>query len=375
MIYFDNAATTKPYKEVIETITDVLSNSWGNASSVYEFGHKSKEIIENVRDQIAADINCKPEEIIFTSSGCEANSMAISGISRKEYSFLTTYLEHSSIIDAIPHIGKTFFIKNDNFGNIHPNKLEDALLWSEVINCTKPFVSIGAANSEIGTIQDIKSLSNIIHKFDGIFHCDATALYPHRKLDVNELGIDMMTASAQKFHATEGVGFLYVRNGININPIIYGSQENHLRGGSYNTALIAGMGKALEITRKYNNNSYCKYFRDNLLNELLKIPGTHLNGPSINENRLDGNISLTIDGVDASTLLGLCDMHGICISKGSACHSYSNVPSQTLKAIGLTDEQASQTIRITVDMFNTYDEVNKVLNILPFLIEDVRKQS
>lgn len=373
MIYLDSAATTKPYREVIETITNTLSNNWGNASSAYEFGHQSKEIVESVRDQIAADINCKPEEIIFTSGGCEANSLAISGISRDEYDFFTTRLEHASILEAAPYVGKFHFVKNDKFGNIQSSTLNRHLKWHSVCSPKKPFVSIGAANSEIGTLQDIKALAKIVHSFDGIFHCDATALYPHGRIDVQELGIDMMTVSAQKFHATEGVGFLYVRKGINLTPIIYGTQEHGLRGGSYNTALIAGMGKALEITRKKNSNEYCKYLRDMMLDGLLEIPGVRLNGPSINENRLENNINITIDGVDAEALLSLCDMYGVCISKGSACHSYVRTPSATLKAIGLTDIQATQTIRITLDASNTYEEVEKALVIFKFLISEIRK--
>lgn len=373
MIYFDAGATVKPYPEVVSIITDILTNNWGNASSAYEFGHQSKEIVEGVRDQIAVDINCKPEEIIFTSSGSEANSLAISGISKNEYDFFTTHLEHASILEAAPYIGKFHFIKNDKFGNILPSTLNRRLKWYSVCGSKKPFVSIGAANSEIGTIQDIKSLAKIVHMFDGIFHCDATALYPHGRIDVQELGIDMMTVSAQKFHATEGVGFLYVRKGINLTPIIYGTQEHGLRGGSYNTALIAGMGKALEITRKKNSNEYCKYLRDMMLDGLLEIPGVRLNGPSINENRLENNINLTIDGVDAEALLSLCDMYGVCISKGSACHSYVRTPSATLKAIGLTDIQATQTIRITLDASNTYEEVENALVIFKFLINEIRK--
>lgn len=371
MIYLDNAATTRPYKEVVETITYVLSNSWGNASSAYSFGHKSKEIIESVRDQIAADINCNPEEIIFTASGCEANSFAFNSIP-DDYNLLTTYMEHASILES--PIQK-YLIPNDEFGNINPEVLSNTLHSYITYVEKKPFVSICAANSEIGTIQDIKSISSVVHNYDGIFHCDATALYPYNQLDVQALGVDMMTVSAQKFHATEGVGFLYVKKGINIKPIIYGTQENGLRGGSYNTALIAGMGKALEITRDKTGNKYCRALRDIMLEELFKIPGVHLNGPSIDDNRLDGNINVTIDGVDASTLVGLCDMHGICISKGSACHSYTNVPSATLTSIGLTYEQALQTIRITLDIFNTYQEIKEASKILKFLINDIRKTS
>lgn len=369
MIYLDNAATTKPYTEVVETITDVLNNSWGNANSPHGFGHKSKEIVEAVRDQIASDINCKPEEIIFTSSGCEANTMAINSIP-EEYELFTTKLEHSSILNAASKMCNVHFIHNDEFGNITTDALIKILKRNQIYSSAKPFVSICGANSEIGVIQNIKALGEIIHKHEGIFHCDATALYPHHQIDVKELEIDMMTVSAQKFHATEGVGFLYVRNGVNVKPLIYGNQENGLRGGSYNTALIAGMGKALEITRSQMG---CKHLRDFLLEGLLKIPRTSLNGPAVDANRLDSNISLTIEDVDSETLLSICDIYGICISKGSACHSYNKEPSPTLKAIGLTNEQAMQTIRISIDSTNTHDDIEKALSVFPGLIEAIRK--
>lgn len=371
MIYLDNAATTKPYKEVVEVITNVLNDDWGNASSSYKFGKNSKEIIENVREQIAEDINCDPDEIIFTSSGCEANSLALSNIP-DGYELFTTRLEHPSILNAVFKMKNAHFINNDEFGNITVEALTKILRRNKIYGFSHPFVSICGANSEIGTIQNIEAFGEIIHRYDGIFHCDATALYPHQKIDVKKCGIDMMTVSAQKFHATEGVGFLYVKNGMKINPIIYGNQENELRGGSYNTALIAGMGKALEVTRTKKSDDYCKHLRNMMLDDLLKIPGVKLNGPSIDENRLNGNINITIDGVDSSVLLGLCDMHDICISKGSACHSYNKIPSTTLKAIGLTDEQASQTIRITIDMFNTYEEVLKAVKTITWLINDIK---
>ena len=371
MIYLDSAATTKPYPEVIKTIVDVLENNWGNASSAHSFGNQSKEIVENVRDQIAADIGCDPEEIIFTGSGCEANSLAIDGVMSKSgtyhYNLFTTRLEHASIEKALKYVRHSI-IENDDQGFIHPETLRGKLFENEISSIRMPFVSIGAANSEIGTIQNIKELAKITHNFHGIFHCDMTSLYPHMRVNVRDLGLDMMTISGQKFGATEGVGFLYVRKGIELHPIIHGSQENGLRGGSYNTAFIAGMGKALEITRA-SNKSLVK-LSTKLCRALLQIEGVHLNGSHI--NRLPNNINCTIDGVNADTLLTLCDMHGICISKGSACQSYNPVPSSTLKAIGLTDEQAQNTIRISIGENNTEEEIDYCIDIIPKLIKEIR---
>lgn len=381
MIYLDSAATTKPYPEVIETITNVLQDTWGNASSSYYFGRKSRGIIEHVRDMIAEDINCNPNEIIFTSGGCEANSMAIkgllSGAGAYRYNFFTTKMEHPSIEESIKYIehSNVCRIQNDIFGNIQPEYLYSELMNNSNRTIRVPFVSIAGANSEIGVIQDVKRLAKITHEFHGVFHCDMTALYPYQRIDVQELGIDMMTVSAQKFHATEGVGFLYVKNGIELNPIIYGTQENGLRGGSYNTALIAGMGKALAITRQRNDSEKIKNLRDKMAHELFcNVSGIKLNGPYLENNRLYNNLNITINDANAETLVTLCDLNNICISKGSACHSYTNVPSSTLKAIGLTDEDTMNTVRITLSHENTEEEIDYFINTFKLLVQRIQDE-
>lgn len=376
-IYLDNAATTRPFQEVIDKMSDVMQNHWGNPSAPYTFGDDSRSIIEYVREQIAEDINCKPEEIIFTSGACEANSLAIDGFLKKYgTACLTTSIEHASINDAGIE-GLYRFWDNDKYGFVKVGDISDCVQNAGLRN---HLVSIGAANGEIGTIQDIKTMSNKIHKMGGVFHTDATQLYPERRINIKNMDIDMMSVSAQKFNGPRGIGFLFVREGIDIAPIIYGSQESSRRGGTYNTAAIAGMGVALKRTRaiqekeSFYKDNIIEKLRNKLLNKLLQIPGVKLNGADIGMNRLCNNINITIDGVNAERLVTMCSLCGVYIGKGSACHSYSPKPSHVLKAIGLTDEQAFNTVRITLGYYNTEDEIDKVADIITKLIERIRNE-
>jgi cysteine desulfurase len=358
IIYLDNAAGTRLYPEVIEVMTDVMTNHWGNASSNNSIGDDARILIENVRQQIADDINAEPEEIIFTSGACEANSLALN---RDDRCIHTSTIEHSSIQDN-PYTRSMYKVDNQGFVEL------DHIYIYEI-------VSIAAANGEIGTIQDIQRLSKKAHKKEGvIFHTDATQLFPERRIDVKELDVDMISVSAQKFHGPRGAGFLYVKNGTALYPIIHGSQENGFRGGTYNTAAIVGMGKALEITRSRNASNYVESLRNKFLDQLLQIPDTHLNGAPIGTHRLVNNISLTIDGVNASRLVTMCDLAGVIIAKGSACQSHVPKPSATLKAIGLSDEQALNTIRITLDEFNTEQEICYAADIITKLVERIRDE-
>ena len=351
MIYLNNAAGTRPYPDVIETITDVLNNYWGNPHDVTSWGYDAQMIINNVTQQVADDINCDPDNVIWTSGACEANSLAIMGVFNKntDTCLYTTFLEHASInelIKALPTY-RAGFVSNDKEGYINYESLKNALIWNYT-HKTKSLVSVSLANSEVGVIQNIKPIAELVHRYNGILHCDATQVYPWMKIDVQDLGIDMMSVSGQKLHAPKGVGFLYVKDGIELQPLIYGSQQSNRRGGTMPTHLIAGFGKALELTRERNTYSKVKKLKDKLEDELLKIEGVHVNGPSRQSLlKLPNIISLTIDGVDAETLVTMCDLMGIVIGKGSACKSYEPTPSQTLLAIGLTEEQALSTIRIS----------------------------
>ena len=375
MIYLNNAAGTRPYPEVIETITDVLENYWGNPHDPTSFGHDAQMIISDVTQQVADDINCDPDEIIWTSGACEANSLAILGVLNNNpgMHFYTTQLEHTSISELAKdlHAG---YITNDIFGNIDMKNLESALVWHYAHNA-KILVSISAANSEIGVVQMIKSISELVHKYDGILHVDATQAYPWYKVDVKTLGIDLMSVSGQKLHAPKGVGFLYVKEGIELQPLIYGSQQLNRRGGTMPTHLIAAFGKALELTRERNSADRVEKLRECMIHHLGNINRIFTNGPLSYDYRLPNIISLTIDGVNAETLVTMCDLMGVIIGKGSACKSYEPAPSQALLAIGLTEEQALNTIRISLDEFNTVEEIARAADIITQLVEQLRKNA
>lgn len=380
MIYVDSAAGTKPYQEVIMVMNSVMQNYWGNPSAPYQIGDNARAIIEDVREQIAKDINAEPDEIIFTSGACEANSLAIQGyLKAHPYArWWTTRMEHASIHKMATSImPRAMFIENDELGFAKFQRSFMKLHADEKI-----LMSIGAANGEIGTIQDLKSISSFLHKNGYVFHTDATQLLPERRIDVKEMGIDMMSASAQKFHGPRGAGFLYVNKNIKLYPIIYGSQENELRGGTYNTAAIAGMGEALKLTRQFNDMGFCQRvekLRNKLLQRLLQIPGTTLNGAPVGTNRLINNINLTIDGVNADKLVTLCGLYGVYFGKGSACQSYEPKPSNVLQAIGLSDEsgfhseKAFNTIRITLSHENTEEEIDTAANIIAALVHRIRE--
>lgn len=377
MIYLDNAAGARPCPEVIATITDILTNHWGNASADNSFGKDAMQIVDNVTQYVANDINCTPNEIIWTSGACEANSLAIYGLVHNRYiHVLTSRLEHTSINLALNQLDRYEcsydFITNDCYGFIDLVDLEDKLAH-RIDNWHTPLVSISFANSEIGVIQDIKSIADIVHRYNGLLHVDATQMYPWYEINVRELGIDLMSVSGQKMNCCKGIGFLYIRFGVQINPIIYGSQQDEIRGGTYPTHLIAAFGKALEVSRQ-TNPQIVKNLRDHLLSQLLLINGTMLNGPGADSMRLLNNISLTINGVNASTLVTMCDLMGVIIAKGSACKSYEPTPSTALLAIGLTTDEALSTIRISLDRFNTLAEINEAANIITALVERIRNE-
>jgi len=373
MIYLDNAASTKPYPEVIDTITDVLTNHWGNASSSHAMGDDARLIINNAAQIVATDLNCDEGEIIWTSGATESNSLAILGIDPQD--IITTQLEHSSIYSFIEkNLFKYFYmlVNNNQKGFIDLEDLQEKILSSRKIK-HQFLVSICFGNSEIGVIQDIKSISKLVHDNGGLLHVDATQVLPEMPIDVKKYGIDLLSASGQKLGCCKGIGILYVRKGINLHPLIYGTQQSGIRGGTYPTHLIAAFGKALEITRQHNASEYIEKLRNKLLNKLLQIDGTSLNGTYLSEARLKNNISLTIDGVNAERLVTLCSLQGLYISKSSACNSYSPRPSKTLKSIGLTDEQVFNTIRLTLNEYNTEEEINVAVNIITKLIERIRE--
>lgn len=377
MIYLNSAAGVKPYPEVIETITDVLENYWGNPHGATSFEHGAQMLINDITQQVADDINCNPDEVIWTSGACEANSLAIMGVlaMNPHMHFYTTRLEHASINEAVKNVSGNpiGFLSNDNKGYIDLDNLENALRWN-YSRSIKTLVSVSFANSELGVIQNIKAISDIVHRYDGVLHTDATQIYPWIRINVQDFGIDMMSVSGQKLHAPKSVGFLYVKDGIKLRPLIHGSQQAGRRGGTLSTHLIAAFGKALELTRMRHSYIDVLKLKNKLLDKLLKIDGAHVNGPGEQSLlKMPNIISLTIDGINAEQLVTMCDLMGVIIGKGSACKSHEAKPSETLLAVGLTEEQALNTIRISLDEFNTEEEIEQAAEIITKLVERIRE--
>ena len=360
MIYMDSAATTPLCEAARKTIIEHL-DKFGNPSSVHELGRQSRVLIENARERVAKCINAEPECIYFTSGGSEANTLALNN----RHHSASTKFEHHSVVTSWPKIS----ITKDGFIKVH--KLNNMLSeWWE-----RPFDTMSCmyVNNEIGTIQPIKELSTIAHRYGILLHTDAVQAMPYIHIDVKDLGCDMLSASAHKFFGPKGVGFLYANARSRIKPIINGgSQENGVRPGTENILGIIAMASALEDTIEHmdERNEYIKTLRDSLLDKLLKIDGAHFNGSL--ENRTPGNINIRFDGVSGARLVSLCSLYDLYISAGSACNEGIPSPSHVLKAIGLSDSDALSSVRITLGHHNTEEDVNVAADIITALVRRIR---
>lgn len=363
MIYFDNAATTPlclaAKKEILKHFDD-----FGNPSSSHELGRQSRVLIEDARERIAKCINANPDEIYFTSGGSESNTLALNN---RWYSASSKF-EHHSIVSNWPKIS----ITQDGFIKTH--KLNNML--SERWDTPFDVMSCMYVNNELGTIQPINELSTIAHRYGILLHTDAVQAMPYIHVDVKELGCDMLSASGHKFGAPKGVGFLYANTRSRIKPMLNGGkQENGVRPGTENILGILAMASSLENAIKHMNerNTHIKQLRDNLLDKLLKIDGAYLNGSL--ENRIPGNINIRFSGVSGSRLVSLCSLYGVYISAGSACNEGISEPSHVLKAIGLSDEEALNSVRITLSHYNTEQEIDEAANIITSLVNRIRSDS
>ena len=367
LIYLDNASISKPKPEVIETVIDVLQNHWGNASSVnYEFGLESERIVRHTKNVIAKYINCCPDEIILCGSGSEANSLAIDGFFKANINYNTDYfvtstIEHSSILNN-PKAKPIIFCNSEGFFKMD---------WIKEVH--NSLVSLQFANSEIGTIQNMKEIIDILHNNNCVVHTDAVAAFGKISIDVRDLGVDMLSATAQKIGGIIGSAFLYVRNGIKLKSIIHGEQERKLRGSTYNTAAIAGFGKAVELI-DFNEEKESRNKRDWLLYKLLSIDGVALNGSIDLDKRLVNNINICVHNciLDSQQIISVLDMlNGYCVSAGSACSAGNSSPSHVLKSIGMSDDDAKHSLRITIGD-NTYEELDKFYNDFKNIVEQYK---
>lgn len=368
MIYLDAAATTRPHPKVIEAMMPYFTEKWYNPSALYGKGDRIKHDIENARKTVADYIGAESSEIFFTSSGSESNCWAIKGF--VDYwrckgihtDIITTQIEHKSIDSCVRDLlgdSNVYYVLVDNEGLVDLRSLDINLRSKHYISPT--LVSIQMANNEIGTIQNIKKIAKIVHKHEAILHVDATQAFGQIPIDVNELEIDMMTASGHKIGTPKGIGFLYKKNGVEIKPLIYGSQMDGMRGGTENVPYIIGMAKAVQLIQKDDEYQLrLSILRDNFISE-LKTLGCKVNG-SLTE-RLPNNISVTFpQDITGENLLYMLDVSNILISTGSACNSQSIKPSYVLTAIGLSDEEANKTIRITLPHDITMEEIDKTVH-------------
>lgn len=374
-MYLDSAATAKPRKEVLEAAMPYLTNSFYNPSAIYSGGTKVKNAIEDSRKTIAKFINSDPDEIFFDSGSSESNCWAIQGyvlagmMDISTTSIVTTKIEHKSImecVDAMERLGNSTYycdvtyLDVDKDGFVNMEQLESVFKDREEPNYYDIFVSIQLANNEVGTIQDIKAISDVIHKYGGILHVDATQAFGQIPIDVKAMDIDMLSASAHKIGGVKGVGLLYKKKDIEIQPIIYGSQNAGLRGGTENVAGIVGFAKAVELaSEEMEDKLALSVKRDYFINELTRN-GCKLNGASV--HRLPNNINVQLpEGVGSEELLYMLDLDDIQCSAGSACNSHSKKPSYVLKALGLTDEQAARSVRFTISSDITYEDIDYVV--------------
>lgn len=371
-IYADNAATTKLDSDVFEIMKPYLLSEYGNASQPYSFSRASKLALKNAREMIAKCINAKPEEIYFTSGGTESDNWAIKGICLpgEGKRLITSEIEHHAILNSAETVKRmgadVDYLKPTSEGVITVDELK------KVITPKTTLVSIMLANNEIGTIQPIKDLAEMAHKFGALFHTDAVQAVGHIKIDVKELDVDMLSASAHKFNGPKGIGFIYIKQGTMISTYLDGgSQESALRAGTENVASIIGMAYALKknCDNLDVNKEKITKLEEKLL-ALLNVCGSNDIKKNGGNNTLPGNISLSLKNQDGEALLHRLDLRGICISTGSACDSKNTNISHVLKAIKLDEQFAKGTIRISLGKDNTEDdiryiadELKKIMNI------------
>ncbi|MGO3751239.1 MAG: cysteine desulfurase family protein [Peptoniphilaceae bacterium] len=373
-IYLDNSATTKLKKEVLDEMIPFLTEVYGNPSSVHSIGKEAKNSLEESRDKISKLLGVKSKEIFFTSGGSEADNWALKGVSEakkdKGKHIITSSIEHKAINSTCQYLEKLgyeiSYIDVDKYGVINLDSLKKAIREDTIL------VSIMYANNEIGTIEPIEEVGNILKSKGILFHVDAVQALPTIDIDVNKSNIDLMSLSAHKIGGPKGIGLLYIRENTKINSFIHGGdQERKKRAGTENLANIVGFSKAFELLKsKKNKVNYIRNLRDKLENDLLKLKGVHLNGHP--EKRLVGNLNISIENIDSQVLLMLLDQKGVYVSSGSACTAGSLNPSHVLKAIGRNDDLARNCIRISINEENNLDEILQASDIIKETINRLR---
>lgn len=378
-IYMDNAATTRVKQEVLEEMLPYFTENYGNPSSIYTLGSKSKNAIEIARERVAKAINADPKEIFFTAGGSEADNWAIKGVAfanrNRGNHIITSKIEHHAVLHTCEYLEKQGFkvtyLDVDEYGVVDLEQLKNSITEDTIL------ITIMFANNEIGTIQPIKEIGQIAKEHGVYFHTDAVQAVGHVKIDVDELNIDLLSMAAHKFYGPKGVGALYVRKGVKIDPLIAGGgQERNRRAGTENVPGIVGMGKAIELAYEHleENNERLIKLRDRLIKKVFEnIDHVRLNGHPT--KRLPGNANFCFEYIEGESMLLSLDMEGIAASSGSACTSGSLDPSHVLLAIGLPHELAHGSLRLTLGDFNTEEEVDYVVEKLTEIVARLRAMS
>ncbi|MBQ7886197.1 MAG: cysteine desulfurase NifS [Clostridia bacterium] len=379
MIYMDNAATTRMSERAFEAMRPFFMEQYANAAGTYSFANASKEAVEKARKQVAKVIGAKAAEIFFTCGGTESDNWALKGAAHayaaKGKHIIISAIEHHAILHSAQALEKQGWeltiLPVDEYGVVTPEALDAAIRPDTVL------VSIMAANNEIGTIEPIKELGAVCRKHGVLFHTDAVQAFAHIPLNVEEMNIDLLSASAHKFHGPKGVGFLYVRKGVRLNPFMDGgAQEKKRRAGTTNVAGIVGMGEAAEEAGASLTDNMAKIaaIRNHMIARIEEeIPHCRLNGHR--ENRLPGNVNFCFRFIEGEGMLMLLDFNGICASSGSACTSGSLDPSHVLLAIGLPHEIAHGSLRLSLSEETTMEEADKAVDALKEIIPRLRSMS
>lgn len=378
-IYFDHSATTPVLPEVVNEINNCFTIYYGNASEPHSPGQKAKEILEHSREVIGKSLGAKPKEIVFTGSGTESDNLAIIGAAeayeKKGNHIITSEIEHSAVHMPLKKLGRRGFnvtyVPVDKFGMVDPQDVKKSITAKTIL------VTIMHANNIVGTIQPISEVGKILRERDIIFHTDAVQTFSNIKTDVNNLNVDLLSISGHKIYGPKGVGALYIRKGTKIKPqILGGGHERGIRSGTENIPGIAGLAKAAELGQKNLSEKILKVtkMRDYLINSLLdKIDEVKFNGHPT--QRLPGNCNFSFKYIEGESIVLKLDLAGIAASSGSACSSSSLKPSHTLVAMGLSNEEAYGSLRITLGFENTKEEIDYFLKVIPEIISDLRKIS
>lgn len=381
MIYLDHAATTPVLPEVMEAMLPYYKEKYGNPSSAYEIGADRKQEIEKVRAFIAKSLNASSQEIYFTSGGTESDNWVLKGFRNqyinKSIHFITSEIEHHAVLHSCKSLVSKdvsiSYIGVDEEGVIRIDELDRAF------NSNTVLVSVMYANNEVGSIQPVKNISYLCKEHGVLFHTDAVQAYGHIPINVNDEGIDFLSASAHKFGGPKGVGFLYIRDGLELPSMIHGgAQESGKRAGTENVAGIIGMGKAakLAMSRMAEEEKKIRRMRDYLEDRFLReIPYSRINGPADKRKKLPGHLNISFQFIKGPELVALLDGKGICVSAGSACNSGSREISHVLSAMYVPEEMAGGTIRITIGRENTMEEMSQVIVSVKKCVEHLRKKS